>query len=86
MGTEKATGYYLANHLFWAKMAVFTLVVLLEVGPAVGLTRWRAALRRGVAPDTSLAPRWAAISRVEAALVLALLCLATAMARGYGAR
>lgn len=84
IGTEKPTAYYLANHLFWLKMALFVLVVLLELGPMMDLTRWRSALRRGQTPDTSRAPRWARISRIQAGLVLLLLFVATAMARGYG--
>jgi putative membrane protein len=86
LGTEKPTAYYLANHVFWLKMTIFGLVVLLELAPAVDLTRWRAALRKGEIPDTALARRWAAISRIETGLVLLLLFTATAIARGYGAR
>lgn len=86
MGTEKPTAYYLANHLFWLKMALFLLVFLLELGPMLGFIRWRNALRQGKAPDTTLAPRWALISRVEIGLVLVLLFVATAMARGFGTR
>ena len=86
VGTEKPTDYYLANHLFWLKMSLFGLVVLLELAPAVAFTGWRAALRHGETPNTTLAPRWALISRIEAGLVLLLLFTATAIARGYGAR
>ena len=84
MGTEKPTAYYLDNHLFWLKMGLFLFVVLLEVAPAISLTRWRAALRKSQTPNTSLAPRWATISRLEIGLVLCILFVATAMARGYG--
>ena len=85
IGTEKPTAWYLANHLFWLKMALFIGVFLLELGPMVAFIRWRTALSRGQAPDTTLAPRWALISRIETGLVLLLLFVATAVARGYGA-
>jgi len=86
MGTEKPTTYYMANHLFWLKMGLFILVFLLEVGPMIGFVGWRNALRHGKAPDTSQAPRWALTSRVQVGLVVLLLFVATAMARGLGAR
>lgn len=85
-GTEKPTAYYIANHLFWLKMAVFGLVFLLEIGPMVAFGRWRRALRHGQTPDTALAPRWALISRIQSGLVVLLIFIATAMARGYGSR
>jgi putative membrane protein len=84
LSTEKPTAYYLGNHLFWLKMALFLLVVVLELGPMLALTRWRGALRRGQTADTTLAPRWALISRIEVGLVVLLLFVATAVARGYG--
>jgi putative membrane protein len=85
LGTEKPTAYYTANHLFWLKMGLFTVIFLLELRPMVTLTRWRRALARGEAPDTALAPRLARSSRIQIALVLGMLFVATAMARGYGA-
>lgn len=84
MGTEKPEQYYLANHLFWTKMGLFVLVVLLEIGPATALMRWRLALGKKREPDLSKAARWALISRIELVLLLVLVMVATAMARGYG--
>lgn len=84
MGLEKPTGYYLSNVIFWHKMALFLGIFLLELGPMVGLTRWRIALRRGQAIDTGRAARWAFTGRVQLALVIVMVALATAMARGYG--
>lgn len=82
LGTEKPTGYYVASHTFWLKMTLFGILLLLELGPMVDLVRWRLALARGQTPDTSRARRWAGISRVETGVVLAILFVATAMARG----
>jgi putative membrane protein len=86
LGTEKPTAYYLANHLFWLKMTLFLAILALEVGPMISLIRWRIALAKGAAPDLSRSGRWAAFSRVEAALVVAMVFVATAMARGFGMR
>ena len=88
-GTEKATSYYLANHLFLAKMGFLVAILLLELWPALTLIRWRRlAARSGASwtPDASLAARIRAISYVEAALVIAMVCAAASMARGVGAR
>lgn len=85
MGTEKATAYYLSSHVFWLKMALFLVILLLELGPIVTLGAWRRGLRRGQAPDTRLAARFATTSRIQLVLLLVMLFAATAMARGYGA-
>lgn len=84
-GLEKGTGYYLHNHLFLVKMGLFVLIVALEVSPMIGLTRWRGALARGQAVDTSRTDRYAAISVFQAVLVVLMVVAATGMARGYGA-
>ncbi|HWA17171.1 MAG TPA: DUF2214 family protein [Gemmatimonadales bacterium] len=84
MGLEKPTAYYLANPIFLAKLALFLTIVAIEMVQAVDFGRWRKALRAGQTPDTGAAPRWARFSRLEAALVLLIVLLATAMARGYG--
>jgi putative membrane protein len=84
MSTEKATSYYLSNHVFWLKMALFLAIFLLELGPMVTLLKWRRVLAKGRTPDTNLGPRFAVISQIQVVLVLAMLLAATAMARGYG--
>jgi putative membrane protein len=85
LGLEKPTSYYLDNHLFATKIVIFLVIVAIEVVQAVDFGRWRRALQRGQAPDVGAAPRWARFSRIEATLVLVIVLLATAMARGYGA-
>jgi putative membrane protein len=87
-GTEKATGYYLANHIFIAKMGFLAAILLLELWPAITLVRWRRkAARSGASwsPDSSSAARLQAISYLEAVLVVAMVGAAVLMARGYGA-
>ena len=83
-GLEKPTAYYLGNHLFWTKMGLFVLVVLVELWPMVTLIRWRSQLRRGEPLDIDPARRMAQISFLEVGLVLLILLAATGMARGYG--
>ncbi|HXE58415.1 MAG TPA: DUF2214 family protein [Gemmatimonadales bacterium] len=84
LATEKATGYYLQNHVFWTKMALLVGLLALELGPMVTLIRWRVGLARGETPRTDRAGRFAAISFVQAGLVVLMLLAAAAMARGYG--
>jgi putative membrane protein len=87
-GTEKATSYYLANHIFIAKMGFLAAILLLELWPAITLVRWRRkAARSGASwsPDSSSAARLRGISYLEAVLVVAMVCAAVLMARGYGA-
>jgi putative membrane protein len=83
-GLEKGSAYYLHNHLFWTKMGLLGLILVLEVGPMISLVRWRAALARGEMPDTRAAVRFARISFLQGVLVVLMVLAATAMARGYG--
>lgn len=85
-GLEKGTAYYLQNHVFWAKMALFGLILVLEVGPILTFARWRRRLAAGAGPDLESAPRLARISFIQAGLVVLIVLAATAMARGYGVR
>jgi putative membrane protein len=85
MGTEKTTSYYMTNPMFHAKMGLFLVILLLEIWPMMVLIRWRRQVARDGTVDTSPAPRLATVSRVEAALVVVIVFVAVAMARGYGA-
>ena len=83
-GLEKSTDYYFQNHVFWGKMTLLLLILVLEIQPAVTFVRWRTQLARGTFPDTSAAGRFARISYVQAVLVVLMVLAATAMARGIG--
>ncbi|HJR52050.1 MAG TPA: DUF2214 family protein [Gemmatimonadales bacterium] len=83
-GLEKGMEYYLQNHVFWGKMTLLLVLILLEIGPAVTLVRWRRQLAKGAQPDTSLAGRFVRISYAQVVLVLLMVLAATAMARGVG--
>jgi putative membrane protein len=65
-------------------MALLLGILVLEMSPMMTLIRWRAQLRRGETPDTSLAGRFSSISYAQAVLVLLMVLAATAMARGFG--
>jgi putative membrane protein len=84
MGLEKPLSYYMHNHAFLTKFAIFLVIVGIEIPQAVNFGRWRKALRENREPDLHSAPRWAGFSRIQVALVLVIVLLATAMARGYG--
>ena len=83
-GLEKGSAYYLHNHLFWGKMTLLLMILILELSPMVTLIRWRTQVARGELPDIRAAPRFARISFLQAALVVLMVLAATGMARGYG--
>jgi putative membrane protein len=85
-GMEKPTGYYLGNHIFWTKMGLLVLILILEISPMLILSRWRRLVRAGQPVDTAPAPRLSVVSYVQAVLVVLMVLAATAMARGIGAR
>jgi putative membrane protein len=84
-GLEKGSAYYLNNNAFWLKMALLILILLLEIWPMITLIRWRLQVSRGEEIDTRQANGFAMISVVQAGLVVAMVFVATAMARGIGA-
>ena len=99
-GTEKLTSYYMHNHVFFAKMGLFVLVLVLEVWPMTKLIRWRIAVRRGIAngggtangvtdpgidaADVATAGWISTISYAQAAIIVLIVIAAVTMARGYG--
>lgn len=83
-GLEKGTDFYLRSPLFWTKMALFVLILLLEVRPMVTFIRWRIQLGRGLPVDTSVARRLYTLNHIELAVVVVMLFVASLMARGIG--
>ncbi len=83
-GLEKGTAFYASSRLFWAKMALFALIVLLEIAPMLAFIRWRSQLKRGRAPDTSRARAFYLVNHVQLALVILMVFVAAFMARGFG--
>jgi len=85
-GLEKGAAFYMASRLFWLKLALFAVVVALEVWPMLTLIRWRRAVGRGGAPDTSAARALFHLNHVQLALVVVIVFVASFMARGFGLR
>jgi len=83
-GLEKGTEFYLRSPLFWTKMALFLLVLLLEIRPMVTFIRWRIQLGRGLPVDPSVAPRLYTLNHIELAVVVVMVFVAGLMARGVG--
>jgi putative membrane protein len=84
LGVEKGSSYYLHNRLFLAKMALFLVVFVMEIRPMTTLARWRRAARAGATVDTSAAPALARTSMIQSHILVAMILLAAAMARGIG--
>jgi len=85
-GLEKGSWSYLQSPLFWAKMALFVAVIILEIQPMVTFIRWRRALGRGQVPDTSRAHALYVVNHIQMALVVVIVFVASFMARGFGMR
>ena len=86
-GIEKPSGYYSHNHIFFTKMGLLGLILMLEVWPMITLMRWRIADRRASLELTQLAgtaKRMARISDLQTLLLIAMLVAAAMMARGFG--
>ena len=82
-GLEKGTAFYTHSRLFWLKLALFGVVFALEMRPMLTLIRWRRAAGRGATPDTSVARALFHLNHVELALLVAIVFVASFMARGY---
>ena len=80
-GLEKGTDFYLHNMAFLIKMGFFALVFGLEIYPMITFTKWRIALKRGESIDISTAPTLRKLSRIQLVLLMAIVFMATAMAR-----
>src|SRR5437870_8833456 len=82
-GLEKGSAFYLASALFWTKMTLFVLVVLLEIHPMLTLIRWRVARRRAQTPDTSSARTLYVLNHVEMVVIVVMVFVASFMARVF---
>jgi putative membrane protein len=78
--------YYLANRLFWLKISIFLVIVIVAIGPTLQYIRWNREARS--AP--SFAPLTREFERVRASIALGLglwlilPLIAILVARGYG--
>ena len=82
----KGAEFYLANLVFWAKIAAFAVVGLLSAPPTIRILRWRRSVR--MAPDfVPPAEEIAGVRRfmrLEAGVFFLIPVFAAMMARGYG--
>lgn len=83
-GLEKGTEFYLGSPLFWVKMSLFLVVLLLEIRPMTTFIRWRIKLGRGETVDTSTARALYTLNHIELAIVVVMVFVASMMARGVG--
>ena len=81
-GMEKGTDYYLGSHWFLGKMALFVIVFLLEIYPMITLIRWRRSLKKGGLVELGLVPALARLTLIELPLLIVMVFMAAAMARG----
>ncbi|MGV3638347.1 MAG: DUF2214 family protein [Flavobacteriales bacterium] len=81
-GLEKGTEHYLENHWFLGKMGLFGLVLALELWPMVNLVQWRLALREQRPLRLDRAPIMALLTLLQIPLLLTMVFMAAAMARG----
>lgn len=82
-GLEKGTDHYLENHWFIGKMGLFALVFLLELHPMITLIRWRRSIKRGGSLDLTSAPLLARLTALQLPLLVLMVFMATALARGW---
>lgn len=76
-------GYYLANWVFWAKIAAFIIMGVFTIPPTLAIRRWLKA-GEGTPPPAEIASARRYVHLQALALVFVPI-FAAAMARGYGA-
>lgn len=81
-GLEKGSEFYLESHWFMGKMGLFGLVFLLELWPMITLVQWRMDRRNGRTTTLERAPLLARLSLAQIPLLVLMVLMATAMARG----
>ena len=80
------TAYYLANRLFWIKIALFIAIGLLALFPTLQFIRWNREARTApvFAPLTRELERVRASLALQLGLMLLLPLISILVARGYG--
>ena len=82
----QAADYYLANRLFWLKIAIFLAIVLIAVAPTLQYIRWNREARSAptFVPLTRDLERVRASISLGLGLWLVLPLIGILVARGYG--
>jgi putative membrane protein len=78
----KDTSFYWRNGLFWSKLGLFGIVFVLELRPMMTFISVRSALRNGSPLPAFPLPQYQRINTAEIVLVVAIVFVATFMARG----
>jgi putative membrane protein len=78
----KEPGFYWRNGFFWVKLALFGLVFALELTPMMTFIRVRSARRRSTALPRFSVETYRRINSAEVVLIVAIVVVATFMARG----
>jgi len=82
----QATDYYLSNHLFWLKIAIFLMIAIVAIAPSLQYIRWNREARAA----TAFAPLTREVERVRSSIAfglglwLILPLIGVLVARGYG--
>ena len=84
----KGSQYYLANPVFWTKIALFAAVGVLSIAPTVRLIRWmrQARMQPGYLPPADQLVRTRHWLLAEGGVFAVIPFVAAAMARGFGWR
>lgn len=82
LGFGKGTEYYMGTGLFHAKLGLVVAILVLEAIAMPTLMRWRKQRRAGQPVDASKARMLAMISHSQAGIVVIIVFLAAAIARG----
>ncbi len=84
-GFEKGSAYYLANHVFWAKMLLVLVFVAVESVPMAAFIRWRVRLAKKQPLDLAGKARLVRLHWIELGLLPLIVVAASSLARGVGA-
>ena len=83
---DAGMGFYIANWVFWMKMAAFALVGILSIRPTIAIIGWRRAAK--TEPGFTVPAEGIARNRrflvAEALIFLSIPVFAAIMARGIG--
>jgi len=83
-GVEKGSDYYLSNHVFWTKMLLLGILLVLEGYLAFTFVRWRIHLKKKEPVSLAHKARLVRFHYAEFWLILGMVAMATLMARGVG--
>ena len=81
-GLAKGSEYYFNSTAFYIKMGIFVLILLLELKPMITLIKWRSQFKKEQSIDFSAAPLMAKLTYIELILLIPMVFMAAAMARG----